>query len=796
MVTKVLLKKSAVPGKVPLPADLSLGELALNYADGRVFYKKPDNSVGEFVGQPGVGVNTTVLVSFLQPAFLGSTTVVVESTAAYTIGSYITIQTAGTFYVETVPDANTLGIVSINFNNATAGTTIPAGSVVVVSGTAGPQGPTGADGVDGISAVTTVTASYVQPAVGGLVNVNVLDTRGFVSGQEVYVAEGGYYQVGPINGTSSIGLYNRGYEGVDADPVNAPPGSTVFVAESFLMVAAGLRGLSSATKTTQPFTQPVLEGQVDIVVQDARGFMPGQSIFVEDSGTYVILSRLGSTLTILFVQNSILAGGGSIPSGSLVSSTGQPGAQGTPGSVGPAGPAGPASYTLTTASYVQPAVNANVTVTVENTAWMALSQTIFVGKSGPTAPGGYYEVVSITNATQVVLKNLGYSINSLPTNTLAAGILVTSAGIKGDTGATGTQGAQGRPSYSALISNFVVPAVNANVSIEVGINFWMVPGQIVFVGGGGGYYEIVTGNTGGSQISAVIKNLGYSVNATPGTTIAAPSGVSPAGIKGDTGATGAAGTAGTAGATGVNAFTRIGAFTQPAVNAAATAAVLNNTWMSVGQVIFIPSGGYYSVTTLNANGTGLTITNLGYTGNATPGTVINDNTVSAAGLQGPAGGAGAKFALTRASPTTTAETIVARWTIPPNTFNLTDFESLQIRCGYQSGSTGTVIWRVRVGILGTTGDAQILQTTTSAAQVANAYANFVGLVNIAPTSPTLTIRASGFAVHQAATVGMITGAAVSSPRSPAETIFVSVTMTVSVASANNNCFAVSLTRGA
>lgn len=43
--TTIKLKRSDVPGKVPLPGDLELGELALNTADGNLFLKKNDGTV-------------------------------------------------------------------------------------------------------------------------------------------------------------------------------------------------------------------------------------------------------------------------------------------------------------------------------------------------------------------------------------------------------------------------------------------------------------------------------------------------------------------------------------------------------------------------------------------------------------------------------------------------------------------------------------------------------------------------------------------------------------------------------
>ena len=53
MANKVLLKKSSVASKVPLAADLDYGELALNYQDGKIYYKKADNSIDSFSSTVG-----------------------------------------------------------------------------------------------------------------------------------------------------------------------------------------------------------------------------------------------------------------------------------------------------------------------------------------------------------------------------------------------------------------------------------------------------------------------------------------------------------------------------------------------------------------------------------------------------------------------------------------------------------------------------------------------------------------------------------------------------------------------
>lgn len=44
MPNKIILKKSSVAAKVPLAADLDFGELAVNYTDGKLYYKKSDGT--------------------------------------------------------------------------------------------------------------------------------------------------------------------------------------------------------------------------------------------------------------------------------------------------------------------------------------------------------------------------------------------------------------------------------------------------------------------------------------------------------------------------------------------------------------------------------------------------------------------------------------------------------------------------------------------------------------------------------------------------------------------------------
>jgi hypothetical protein len=55
MANRIVLKKSSIAGKIPLATDLEYGELALNYTDGRLYYKNANNTVGQIGGAAGGG---------------------------------------------------------------------------------------------------------------------------------------------------------------------------------------------------------------------------------------------------------------------------------------------------------------------------------------------------------------------------------------------------------------------------------------------------------------------------------------------------------------------------------------------------------------------------------------------------------------------------------------------------------------------------------------------------------------------------------------------------------------------
>lgn len=109
---------------------------------------------------------------------------------------------------------------------------------------------------------------------------------------------------------------------------------------------------------------------------------------------------------------------------------------------GQAGVDGINSFTLLAATFTQPSVGGNVTVQVGSSAWIATTQMLFL------PVGGYYQVLSMPDATHVQLVNQGYPENAAP------GAGITSPKALSPAGARGAQGGQGDPGgvkYATLL---------------------------------------------------------------------------------------------------------------------------------------------------------------------------------------------------------------------------------------------------------------------------------------------------------------------------------------------------------
>jgi len=97
------------------------------------------------------------------------------------------------------------------------------------------------------------------------------------------------------------------------------------------------------------------------------------------------------------------------------------------------------SFTTLAASFTQPGVGLNVTVSTTNLGqlnnrWAGVGQILYV------VGGGYYQVVSIPSLVSIQLQNLGYTGNAAPAATVASGGNVSPGGLAGVTGPSGVGG--------------------------------------------------------------------------------------------------------------------------------------------------------------------------------------------------------------------------------------------------------------------------------------------------------------------------------------------------------------------
>jgi hypothetical protein len=93
--------------------------------------------------------------------------------------------------------------------------------------------------------------------------------------------------------------------------------------------------------------------------------------------------------------------------------------------------------TVTTADFTQPAVDGDVSVEVISTASLLVGAVVYV------VGGGYYTVDSVTDETTVVLTNRGDDVNADPSEVIASGAQISTAGPAGAAGAPGADGAAG-----------------------------------------------------------------------------------------------------------------------------------------------------------------------------------------------------------------------------------------------------------------------------------------------------------------------------------------------------------------
>ena len=93
MTSSIILKKSSVAARVPVVGDLAYGELALNYADGKLYYKRSDNTIQNLIPTGG-GTGTVTSVAGTGTVSGLTLTGTVTSSGSITLGGTLNLSAA------------------------------------------------------------------------------------------------------------------------------------------------------------------------------------------------------------------------------------------------------------------------------------------------------------------------------------------------------------------------------------------------------------------------------------------------------------------------------------------------------------------------------------------------------------------------------------------------------------------------------------------------------------------------------------------------------------------------------
>lgn len=153
MSNKIILKKSSVGAKVPLTTDLDYGEVALNYNDGKLYFKNSSNNIAFLGSSSATETLTNKSVSLGSNTLTGT---VAQFNSALTDGDFATLAGTETLTNKTLSNPVITGTLTV------AGSTGANGYILTSTGTGMQWQPQSANTLDGLSDVVITSAQAQQ----------------------------------------------------------------------------------------------------------------------------------------------------------------------------------------------------------------------------------------------------------------------------------------------------------------------------------------------------------------------------------------------------------------------------------------------------------------------------------------------------------------------------------------------------------------------------------------------------------------------------------------------------------